>query len=72
MFAILEQMGAAHPAEPHWYLPLIGVDPQAQRQGLGSTLLAEMLPGFDRAQTTAYLEATSPESLPFINGMASR
>jgi hypothetical protein len=26
LFAVLEQMGAGHPAEPHWYLPLIGVD----------------------------------------------
>jgi hypothetical protein len=26
-FAFFEQMGKYHPEEPHWYLPLIGVDP---------------------------------------------
>ncbi len=34
-----EQMGASHPDEPHWYLPLIGVDPNQQGQGLGSVLM---------------------------------
>jgi len=27
---VLEQMGEAHPQEPHWYLPLIGTDPTQQ------------------------------------------
>ncbi|HEU4476271.1 MAG TPA: GNAT family N-acetyltransferase, partial [Methyloceanibacter sp.] len=27
MFGLFEQMGAFHPKEPHWYLPLIGTDP---------------------------------------------
>ena len=26
--AIFEQMTKYHPTEPHWYLPLIGVDPR--------------------------------------------
>jgi hypothetical protein len=26
-FAVFEQMAQYHPAEPHWYLPVIGVDP---------------------------------------------
>src|SRR5207344_429915 len=30
MFAFFEQMGRFHPVEPHWYLPLIGVDPVRQ------------------------------------------
>jgi hypothetical protein len=34
MFAFFEQMGRFHPAQPHWYLPLIGVDPAVQRAGL--------------------------------------
>jgi hypothetical protein len=25
-FGLIEQMGSYHPTEPHWYLPLIGVD----------------------------------------------
>src|SRR5918993_5368385 len=27
LMAIFEQMANFHPTEPHWYLPLIGVDP---------------------------------------------
>lgn len=33
--AILEEMAAYHPTEPHWYLPLIGVDPAHQGGGHG-------------------------------------
>ena len=29
LLSILEQLGRFHPDEPHWYLPLIGVDPKA-------------------------------------------
>ena len=29
-FSVLEQMDAAHPQEPHWYLPWLGVDPMMQ------------------------------------------
>jgi ribosomal protein S18 acetylase RimI-like enzyme len=64
LMALLEQMGAAHPAEPHWYLPLIGVDPRHQRQGLGSALLDSMLEALDQHRALAYLEATSDENVP--------
>lgn len=64
LFAMFEQMGSSHPAKPHWYLPLIGVDPRFQRRGFGSALLAPMLAAFDRERATAYLEASSAESVP--------
>lgn len=64
LFALLGQMGAHHPAEPHWYLPLIGVDPRHQRRGLGSVLLEAMLSVCDRQGFAAHLEATSPENIP--------
>jgi ribosomal protein S18 acetylase RimI-like enzyme len=64
LLAVLEQMGAGHPAEPHWYLPLIGVEPAYQRRGLGSALLKHALDRVDRENTPAYLEATSPENIP--------
>jgi len=65
VFALLEQMGSCHPASSHWYLPLLGVDPRFQRCGFGAALLAPVLAAFDREQATAYLEATSPENIPF-------
>jgi hypothetical protein len=38
-FSVLEQMDAAHPKDPHWYLPWLGVDCSRQGAGLGSDLL---------------------------------
>jgi ribosomal protein S18 acetylase RimI-like enzyme len=62
MFAVFEQMGRYHPEEPHWYLPLIGVDPAHQGRGYGSALLRHALTVCDRDSMPAYLESTSPES----------
>lgn len=59
VFQLLEQMADRHPTEPHWYLPLLGVDPSRQGLGLGSALLAEATRTCDRLGSPAYLEATS-------------
>ncbi len=64
MFALIEVMGQAHPQEPHWYLPLVGVDGRHQRRGLGAALLRHALTACDRDGLPAYLEATSAESVP--------
>jgi ribosomal protein S18 acetylase RimI-like enzyme len=63
-FAFIEQMDGSHPAEPHWYLPMIGVDPAHQRQGYGSALLEHTLLACDRDHKPAYLESSSPRSIP--------
>ena len=62
--AIFEQMDAYHPAEPHWYLPLIGVDPAHQGCGHGSTLLEYTLAACDREGRKAYLESSNATSIP--------
>ena len=62
MFAVIEQMGSYHPAEPHWYLPFIGVDPAHRGRGYGSALLHHALAVCDRDGLPAYLESTSPAS----------
>ena len=41
LFAVLEQMDAAHPRYPHWYLPWFGVDTAKQGSGLGGRGLRE-------------------------------
>lgn len=64
VFAIFEQMGQAHPQEPHWYLPLIGTDPSQQSRGHGSALLKHALAVCDAQKTPAYLEASSPRNVP--------
>ncbi|BAZ31194.1 acetyltransferase [Cylindrospermum sp. NIES-4074] len=63
-FEVFEQMGSYHPNEPHWYLPLLGVDPSAQRKGYGSALLQHTLTLCDRDKKLAYLESSNPESVP--------
>ena len=64
VFAVLEQMGAFHPTEPHWYLPMIGVDPSEQGSGCGSALLRRGLARCDAAGLPAYLESTSLRNVP--------
>ena len=63
-FALFEQMGSYHPDEPHWYLPLIGVDPAQQNKGYGSALLKRSLVECDRGNKLAYLESTNPRNIP--------
>jgi len=64
LFAVFGQMGHYHPRTPHWYLPLIGVDPFHQRKGYGSALLRHVLRLCDRDATPAYLESTNPANVP--------
>jgi GNAT superfamily N-acetyltransferase len=63
-FAIFEQMARYHPSEPHWYLPLMGVDPFHQGKGYGSALLQHALVPCDRDRALAYLESTNPRNIP--------
>ena len=63
-FALFAEMARVHPQEPHWYLPLIGVEPALQGRGLGSALILPVLKECDAAGLPAYLEATSPRNRP--------
>jgi ribosomal protein S18 acetylase RimI-like enzyme len=64
VFALLDRMAAHRPAEPHWYLPMIGVEPARQGKGHGSALLKHALGRCDRERKVAYLESSSPKNLP--------
>ena len=63
VIAVMEQMAAYHPEEPHWYLPLIGVDPAHQGNGLGEALMTYALQQCDREHMPAYLESTNPRNI---------
>ena len=63
VFSMLEQMGAAHPKDPHWYLWMIGTDPTCQGKGYGSALLRHALAACDRDKRLAYLESSNPRNL---------
>jgi ribosomal protein S18 acetylase RimI-like enzyme len=61
--ALFEQMADYHPHEPHWYLPMIGVDPACQGRGLGDALMAHALARCDRDGVAAYLESSNPRNI---------
>jgi ribosomal protein S18 acetylase RimI-like enzyme len=62
---LFEQMAAYHPHEPHWYLPLIGVDPAHFGEGHGDVLMAHALARCDRERVPAYLESSNPRNISF-------
>ncbi len=61
----LEQMEAAHPRFPHWYLPWFGVDADVQGTGRGSRLMTACLGVVDETALPAYLETPNPRTIPF-------
>jgi GNAT superfamily N-acetyltransferase len=61
--AVFEQMTKYHLHEPHWYLPLIGVDLAYQGRGHGDALMAYVLARCDRERLPAYLESTNPRNV---------
>jgi len=64
-FAVLEQMDRAHPADPHWYLPWLGVDAPRRGTGLGCELLRQCLAVVDADHLPAFLETPNPRTISF-------
>lgn len=63
LFPIFDQMGAFHPKESHWYLPMIGVEPAAQGRGIGASLMQHALANCDADDVPAYLESSNPRNI---------
>ena len=63
-----------HPAAPHFYLSVVGTDPEKQGGGIASALLSPMLLRCDEAGTPAYLESSKESNLSFYarHGFAVR
>lgn len=62
ILAGLSFMESRQPSEPHWHLPILGVEPGRQGRGLGGALMQPILDRCDRDGHGAYLEATSSRS----------
>ena len=62
---VFEKMSSYHPNEPHWYLPLLGVDPLYHGKGLGSVLMQHAIVICDQDNKPAYLESSNPKNIPF-------
>jgi len=55
----------AHPtAEPHYYLSLLGTDPDQRGRGVGMGLLAATLERIDAEGAPAFLESSNPANTP--------
>jgi ribosomal protein S18 acetylase RimI-like enzyme len=58
-FSAIQTMEKRHPTEPpHYYLPVLGVEPEFQGRGFGSALLQPVLSRCDRDRISAYLESS--------------
>jgi GNAT superfamily N-acetyltransferase len=64
LFPVFEEMGSYHPEEPHWYLPMIGVDTFRQGNGTGTELMEHALSECDKTDSYAYLESSNPKNIP--------
>ena len=65
IFAVVDQMGEAHPVFPHWYLPWFGVHDALQGKGLGGQLMRHCLAIVDASHLPAYLETPNPRNISF-------
>jgi ribosomal protein S18 acetylase RimI-like enzyme len=63
VFELFEKMGAGHPQQTHWYLPMIGVDTFQQNKGIGASLMREALARVDEDGLPAYLESSNPRNI---------
>lgn len=70
--AMSEAMGANHPADPHLYLFIVGVDPPRQGRGLGQSMVAPTLAHCDATGTAAYLESSNPRNIGFYERLGFR
>lgn len=61
-----DRLERAHPLKPqHYYLAVLGTEPDAQGRGLGSAVLAPVLERCDNDQVGAYLESSKERNVAF-------
>ena len=56
-----------HPTAPHWYLGVLGVDPDHQGTGVASALMRPVLERCDTEGLPAYLESSTQANLAFYS-----
>jgi ribosomal protein S18 acetylase RimI-like enzyme len=61
----IEGLHPREASEPHWYLPLIGVDTPRQGRGTGGALLSLILDRADKDDLPAYLWTVQPKNVAF-------
>jgi ribosomal protein S18 acetylase RimI-like enzyme len=64
MMSVLNLIEKKHPKEPaHYYLAVLGVEPELQGRGFGGALMQPVLSICDREQTGAYLESSKERNV---------
>ncbi len=61
----LEKIHAKDLSSDHWYLMILGVDPEFQGQGLGCALIQPILDKADSEGKTCYMETAEFSNVPF-------
>jgi len=61
-----------HPDEPHYYLFVLGTDPEHQGKGVGTQLMSPVLERCDREKVPAYLESSKERNVPLYERMGFR
>ncbi len=62
---VMGKLHAKHVPDPHWYLLIVGVDPELQGRGVGSALVQEGLSEADASNSSCYLETSEERNIPF-------
>lgn len=63
-FRAMDQIESRHPKEPHYYLQVIGTDPDKQGRGFGGAVMRRQLAIADAARLPAYLESSKERNIP--------
>ena len=54
-----------HMTGPHWYLPILGVDPTRQGEGIGGALMEPVFAAADSGGLPCYLDTVQRRNVPF-------
>lgn len=69
MFSTLERQRKVHMPRPHWYLAVLGVDPDHQGRGLGTALVRAGLGRAADVGVAAYVEAETESNVAFYEAL---
>ncbi|MDE2466089.1 MAG: GNAT family N-acetyltransferase [Alphaproteobacteria bacterium] len=64
VMATMDVVERQHPKEPHWYLQVIGTDPEQQGKGFAGKLMRRRLEVVDAENMPAYLESSKETNIP--------
>lgn len=68
----LDTFERRRPEREHWYLTVLGTEPDRQGQGVGGTLLQPILERCDRTGVAAYLESSDPANVDYYRRFGFR